>query len=273
MASTLIPSGGRSYEEVLDALAAWVVDPKNGQRLLDLVLATINMSVEPYTKQLGLAYRRIYRRPTTPGCSALMRVEAQHPKLYHPHSYYAKMRDQLVESFEQLESQPVFSNPRLRRDLIELKTRTLTLFFTPQLVRSRARATNERSLIDALDQLATAEELDFDASLFYLRRSLDHKNKDYNPTLLTNLSFLAYRRYEHRRRAGSPARRARSNLDSMIYRMRRYPKGSRPRSTARRTLIKDWADEADAPEALEAWGAMVAGEARFEPKVIARRLR
>ncbi|MDY7095758.1 MAG: hypothetical protein SX243_22515 [Acidobacteriota bacterium] len=267
----IAPGQPQSYDQVLEALAAWVVDPRNGQRLLELIEATLLARVAPYTRELGQAYRRIYRRPTTRNCNALMRVEARPPTLYNPHRYYTAMRDQLLEGFELLETHPVFSNVGLRRDLLTLKARTLTLFFTPQLTRSRRRSENQRSLLDALDQLVGASELDFTASLYFLRRSLAAKSRDYNPVLLTNLSFLVYRRYEHRRREGHPARRARGNLELLLRRVRRT--GSTPRTRTGRNLLQHWADTAEAPEALEAWSAMVAGESRFETRAIARRLR
>jgi hypothetical protein len=200
-----------------------------------------------------------------------MRVEAKPPALYNPHRYYSALRDQLLEGFELLESHPVFSNVGLRRDLLTLKARTLTLFFTPHLTRSRRRSGNQQSLTDALDRLVSAPELDFTASLYFLRRSLTAKSRDYNPALLTNLSFLVYRRYEHLRRSGRPAQRARRDLELLLHRVRRT--GSGPRGRTGRDLMQHWADAAEAPEALEAWSAMLTGETRFETRAISRRLR
>lgn len=261
----------RSYDQVLEALVAWVADPKNGKRLLELVEAALLARVASYTQVLGRAYRRVYRRPTSRNCNYLMRVEAQPPALYNPHRYYSDMRDQLLSGFELLEDHPVFANVHLRRDLLTLKTRTLTLFFTPQLTRSRGRAANQKSLDDALHRLATNHELDFGASLFFLRRSLNGKSSSYNQELLTNLAFLAYRRFEHHRRSGREAIRARTNLKLIWTRVRRA--GAAPSARVGRDLLRHWGDLAEAPEALEAWSAMVAGQNGFETRAIAKRMR
>ena len=180
------------------------------------------------------------------------------------------MRDQLVEGFSLLEGHPVFSNVSLKRDLLALKGRTLTLFFTPQLVRPRKTASNRRTLLDATSQLVAIDCMDFSASLFFLRRSLNGDRRVYNPSLFSNLSYLAYRRFEHLRLAGASTRGESGHLAAIIARARRHPTRSR-RSIGR--MVIDWSDDARAPEALEAWASMVAGDSSYSLRSIGAKLR
>lgn len=274
--SSRVGRGPASPQEVLEALAKYLADPKNIDKLLTLIEVTVRFVIEPYVVKLGATYCRVYRRPTSRNCGDLMKLEYNAPVVFNPHRYYVKMRDQLVEGFSLLEDHPVFSNLSLRRDLLALESRTLTLFFIPQLVRSKSTAANQESLLDAMSQLIGMRRLDIPGALFFLRRSLRPNSKKserstYNPNLLANLSFLAYRRFEHVRLSGSDTRRERQNLGAIRERVIRHPELSR--KSIARTLVQDWSSNCEVPAALETWAAMVSGAVRYDVRAITMKLR
>ena len=259
----------RAYEELLEALVQYLADPKNISRLMKAIGKARIVVAQPYVERLGSAYRRVYRRPTPRNCTALTKVEGDAPVFYNPHWFYRNMRDRLEKGFDLLGGHPVFSNLYLRRDLLALKQRTLTLFFTPQLVRPRNTASDQKTLLDATSQLVELDRIDFSASLFFLRRSLQKDGRTYNPHLLVNLSFLAYRRFECLRLAGAATRGERPHLDAIINRARQHP----GRAQVGRKLVQNWNDDARAPGALEAWASMVAGTHAYNVRSIAREFR
>jgi len=270
--STHVGSDGASSGEILEALAQYFSDLNNIRTCLTILRKAVEVVVSPYVAALGSAYRSVYRRPAPHNCTALMKLEAKPPRpFFVPHTYYEKMRDRLIEGFTLLDTHPIFANASLRRDLSKLQGKTLTLFFTPQLIRPRVGSANPESLLDATSSLVKMRNLHFSAALYFLRRSLRPKERGYNPTLLTNLAFLAYRRFENARLSGANTRTERRHLDAIIARARRH--SARSRVLVGRKLTTGWSGDAEAPEVLEEWAAMVAGKSSYETRVLARRLR
>jgi len=142
----------------------------------------------------------------------------------------------------------------------------LTLFFTPQLIRSKGKTNNAMPLVDAIAQLSLLDEIEWEAVFFFLRKSI-HPKRGYNTNLLINLSFLVYLRLEKATLRETDTRTEYGNMHALIGRVRRQTAGSR--QLVKRQLISNWQEDCNVREPFRAWAEMVGG-ATYDRSAITR---
>ncbi|MEM9554368.1 MAG: hypothetical protein AAGC60_08925 [Acidobacteriota bacterium] len=259
-----------SYDEVLEGLFEYFATPDTVIQVLRLIRFIRARIAAGYIANLGKAYARVYRAPSYPNCAKLTEIEEQASFVFDSFMYFDVLKTRLEENFKGLAEHPVFQNPGLRLRLDVLRSRALTLFYAPQLIRDRSLG-DTRALDTSIRALVESEWYDPRAALHFISVAYRVNGRRHAPRLLANHLAVLYRRLENckaheldHRPTSRVLAQTMKELDSVTRRTRRK---------MAQTLRTDHGHDALFDAAFALWTKMVAGGQRYSLQTLGRVLR